>query len=76
MSHAHYIFDALLGVVDEVLPIDRNLIEGAKGIVLARRQLPARDALHYAVMQAHGIERILSFDTGFDGLPDLERLHA
>ena len=69
-------FDALLGVVDEVLPVDRAIVEGAKTIVLARHNLSARDALHYAVMQAHGIRQILSFDAGFEGLPGVERLHA
>jgi predicted nucleic acid-binding protein len=69
-------FDTLLGVVDQVFAIDRTLVEAAKGIVVGRTKLSARDAIHYAVMQAHGIPRILSFDTGFDGLPGIERLQA
>jgi hypothetical protein len=69
-------FDALLGVVDEVLPIDVETVERAKTVVLARQQLSARDAIHIAVMARHGISRILSFDTGFDGLPDIERVTA
>ena len=67
-------FDAILAVVDEVLPIDRDTVERAKAIVLARHQLSARDAIHVAVMERHGIGRILSFDNGFDGLPGIERL--
>lgn len=67
-------FDALLAVVDEVLPIDADTVEAAKGIVLGRQRLSARDAIHAAVMARHGIRRILSFDTGFDTLPDIERL--
>jgi predicted nucleic acid-binding protein len=34
------------------------------------------DAVHVAVMLAHGIERILSVDTGFDHLPGIRRLAA
>jgi predicted nucleic acid-binding protein len=68
-------FDALLGVVDEVFPIDQQTAQRAKEIVLERREVSARDAVHTAVMQLRGIERILSFDAGFDGLPDIERLH-
>ena len=34
----------------------------------------ARDAVHLAVMERHGIERILSFDSGFDGFPGVSRL--
>jgi uncharacterized protein len=67
-------FDALLGVVDDVLPVERTIVERAKAIVLGKRQLSARDAVHVAVMEHHGITRILSFDAGFDGVPGIERL--
>lgn len=67
-------FDALLGIVDQVLPIDQVAAERAKEIVLGRTGLSVRDALHTAVMQRHGIERILSFDSGFDGLPGILRV--
>src|SRR5215467_6929781 len=48
-------FDALLGVVDEVLPVDHSIVERAKGIVLGHRHLSARDAVHLAVMEHHSI---------------------
>ncbi len=50
------------------------IVERAKAIVLGKRQLSARDALHVAVMERHGIARILSFDAGFDGVPGIHRL--
>src|SRR5437773_11218821 len=55
-------FDALLQLVDEILPIDAAAVERAKTLVLAYRALSARDAIHAAVMQQHGIDRILTFD--------------
>jgi uncharacterized protein len=67
-------FDALLGVVDEVLIIDRPVVENAKRVVLGRPGISARDAIHLAVMQHHGIEQILTFDSGFDGFPGIVRL--
>jgi uncharacterized protein len=67
-------FDALLGVVDAVLPIERRDAELARDVLLARWQLSARDALHVAVMQRHGIERIISFDRGFDQISGIVRL--
>ncbi len=67
-------FDALLGIVDEVLAVDRSIAERAKEIVLGHRRLSARDAVHLAVMEHHGIERILTFDSGFDGFPGITRL--
>jgi predicted nucleic acid-binding protein len=68
-------FDALLKLVDEVLSIDLTAAQRAKEIVMGRRRLSARDALHIAVMEQHNIERILSFDSGFDGFPGITRLH-
>jgi predicted nucleic acid-binding protein len=67
-------FDALLGVVDEVFGVDQAAAERAKGIVLGRKGLSARDAVHVAIMQIHSIKRILSFDRGFDGVPGITRL--
>ena len=67
-------FDALLGVVDQVFAIDEPTAQRAKAIVLERPGLSARDALHAAVMNQQGIEVILSFDAGFDGLPGVQRL--
>jgi len=67
-------FDALLGVVDQVLAVDGSVVQRAKQIVLGYRQLSARGAVHLSVMEQNGIERILSFDSGFDGFPGIVRL--
>lgn len=67
-------FDAVLAVVDEVLPVDEKAVERAKQIVLGYRHLSARDAVHIAVMQQHGIEQLVSFDSGFDVFPKIKRL--
>jgi predicted nucleic acid-binding protein len=67
-------FNALLGVIDDVLPVDRIAVERAKNIVLGYPGLSARDAVHLAVMENHGIDRILSFDSGFDQFPGIVRI--
>ncbi len=67
-------FDALLAVVDEVLPVNSVAVERAKQIVLEYRRLSARDAVHLSIMEQHSIERILSFDSGFDSFPGITRL--
>lgn len=67
-------FDAILGVVDDVLPIDRDDAVAAKDVLLRYDSLSARDAVHAAVMRRHRIERIMTFDRGFDSLPGVERL--
>lgn len=67
-------FAALLGVVDEVFPVDIGSVERAKEIILGNRTLSARDALHLAIMEKQGISEILSFDAGFDGFPGIHRI--
>ena len=67
-------FDALLNTIDEVLPVDRAVVERTKQIVLGYHRLSVRDAVHLAVMEQHGIDRILTFDSGFDGFPGITRL--
>jgi predicted nucleic acid-binding protein len=67
-------FDALLGVVDDVLPIDLDDARSAKDILLRYEALSARDAIHVAVMTRNGIDRIMSFDRGFDAHPGIERV--
>lgn len=67
-------FDWLLRTVVEVLPITMPEMTAAKDIVLSRYGISARDALHIAVMRANEIDRILSFDTGFDRVPGIRRL--
>jgi predicted nucleic acid-binding protein len=66
--------DALLGVVDEVLPVEKDDVLGARDILLGSPDLSSRDALHLAIMKHHGIESILSFDHGFDLFPGIDRI--
>lgn len=66
--------DALLGVVDEVLPVERDDVLSARDILLGSPGLSSRDALHLAIMRHHGIEKILSFDRGFDLFPGINRI--
>ena len=69
-------FDALLGVVDDVLSVERRDVERAKDIVHGHPDLSARDAVHLAIMERVGAKRIMSFDRGFDTFPGIERLGA
>jgi predicted nucleic acid-binding protein len=70
-------FDALIGIVEDVFAVDLEAAERAKQIVLGRRRgLSARDALHLAVMQREGVDRILSFDAGFDAFPGVQRISS
>jgi predicted nucleic acid-binding protein len=65
--------EALLGVVDEVFPVERADVERARELVMATR-LSARDAVHLAIMRRRGVDRIMTFDRAFDGLPGITRI--
>jgi len=68
-------FDAILGVVDEVVPVEQADVESAKDILLGYSSLSARDALHLAVMRHRNVKRIMSFDRGLDAFPGVERVY-
>jgi hypothetical protein len=68
--------DAVLGVTDEVFPIERSDVERAKALLDGTKGLSARDAVHVAVMLRRDIRTIMSFDRGFDQVPGIERLSS
>lgn len=67
-------FDAVLGIVDVVYPIETDDVHRARRLIASNAELSARDAIHLAVMQRHGIVGIITFDRGFDRLPGIERV--
>ena len=67
-------FEALLAVVDDVFDVTLKDVQRAKDLVLLLSGLSARDALHLAVMERHDVQRVLTFDRGFERLPGITRL--
>lgn len=67
-------FDALLGVADEVIPVDERAVQTAKELLLGLGGQSARDALHVAVMKQRGVERVMSCDSGFDRVAWITRV--
>ena len=61
-------------LVDEVFPVDLETVEAAKTVLGEAPGVSARDALHLAVMRREGVHAILTFDRGFDAVPQLDRL--
>lgn len=68
-------FQVTLSVVDEVMPIEQAVVMRAGEIAQNPALMSARDALHIAVMERHGIRSILSFDGDFDRWPGIQRIH-
>lgn len=67
-------FEVLLGVVDEIFPIELATVQRAKEILLGTRGLTARDSIHLACMELSGADTIMTFDRGFDAYPAVRRL--
>jgi uncharacterized protein len=65
----------VLDIVDEVLPVEKTDVLRAAEIVQHPSGLSARDAIHIAIMERHGIRSLMSFDADFDRWPGLRRVH-
>lgn len=66
-------FETLLGLADEVFSITLEDALRARRLVSGPARISARDAVHVAVMERNNVERILTFDSGFDDVPGLVR---
>lgn len=65
----------ILDIADEIFAIEKADVLRAGEIVQNRVLFTAREAVHLAVMERHGIRSILSFDADFDRWPGLQRIH-
>jgi uncharacterized protein len=68
-------FQLTLEVVDQLIAVEKTDVLRAGEIAQHRVRMSARDAVHIAVMERHGIRSILSFDADFDRWPGLNRIH-
>lgn len=69
----HALLQQTLRLVTTVFPITQIHVLRAAEIIEAGYSLSARDAIHIAVMENHGVRRIFSFDASFDRWPSIER---
>ena len=67
-------FDLLDNLAHSVYSITREDTERAAEISLSHRRLSGRDCLHVAVMERHGVKRILTCDEDFDLWGGITRL--
>ncbi len=67
-------FTLLYEVCDEIIAITESDILAAKDLVLLKKSLSARDAVHVSTMKRLGIKTLFSFDRGFDKVPGIERI--
>ena len=58
-------FALLDQLVERTWPVTREDVAAAHAVVLSQRALSGRDCLHLAVMERHGVTRVLTCDRGF-----------
>ena len=68
-------FASLDAIADNILTFGMLEVRSARSLIDVVKGISARDALHAAVMRRAGVHRILSFDSGFDSIPEIERIH-
>jgi predicted nucleic acid-binding protein len=68
-------FELLQKIVDEVFPVGLDDVQRARELLFAGAgSLSARDALHVAIMERERVVQIMTFDAGFDRVPQVQRV--
>ena len=68
-------FGSLDSIVDAVFMFGMPEVRIARTIIGTVDGISARDALHVAIMRSNHVDRVLSFDRGFDAVAEIERVH-
>ena len=71
---AREVYDLFVEICPVVLDVTLADTDRARDILCATPHISARDAVHAAVMLNHDVERIATYDAGFDRVPGLRRL--
>ncbi len=71
---ARTVYRAAVDICDEVLPIAEQHTARALELLLHYAHLSPRDALHVATMEDRGLHRILSTDSDFDNVKEVQRI--
>jgi len=67
-------YDLARKVFLRIFPVTVEVLDRARVLLDEYPELMARDALHAAVVQWHGLEGICSFDRDFDRIQGLRRI--
>ena len=74
LDPAGAVYDLFVQFRPTVLPVAFADTDRAKTLMTGTAHVSARDAIHAAVMLNHDIDRIVTFDTGFDRVEEIARL--
>ena len=72
-AEGRQVHDRARRIVGVVIPVTAETVDSARGLLDRYERLTARDALHAAVIDLHGLEGIASYDRDFDVVEGLTR---
>lgn len=67
------VYDGARRIVGFVIPVTADVVDSARRLLDGYERLTARDALHAAVVNLHGLDGIVSYDRDFDVVEGLRR---
>lgn len=67
------LYDLTRQLFPSVIPVTADVTDRARLVLDEDPLITARDALHAAVVMAHGLEAICSYDRDFDRIPGIVR---
>lgn len=67
-------YEALEEMVAEIYDVRKTDVDIAKTLAIQYAKLSSRDCLHVAIMKRCHLTKILTFDSGFDEVPSLQRI--
>jgi hypothetical protein len=71
---ARDVYDLFVQLCAVVFPVTLADTDRAKQLLISRRGIGARDAVHAAVMLNNDVRVIATFDSGFDRIKEIRRL--
>jgi len=68
------VYDMARKLFPVVISVTTDILDQARSIMDATARVSARDAVHAAVVEIHGLEAVCSYDRDFDELPQIKRI--
>lgn len=72
-AEGRQVYDRARRIVGVVIPVTAEATDAARSLLDRYQRLTARDALHAAIVELHGLEGIVSYDRDFDAVDGLMR---
>ena len=74
-EHLNAAYEGLDAMVSAVFEVTKSDVDTARALSGTYPDLSLRDCLHVAVMTRHECSRIWSYDSAFDGVTSIVRVH-